>query len=181
MRKVLTIAIAEFEQAVRSRAFIIGLLALPLLMSAAFFIQAMTARRDTSERRFAIVDRTGVVAAALVAAAGTHNEEMRTPQGRLTGPQFLPEVVPAGGQAPDVLRLALSDRVRREELFAFVEIPADVMASRMPAADDDEGPHLQYFTEYPTYQALPDWLRRGAPRAAASRAAPGRSDTRCST
>ena len=99
MRKVLTIAIAEFEQAVRSRAFIIGLLALPLLMSAAFFIQAMTARRDTSERRFAIVDRTGVVAAALVAAAGTHNEEMRTPQGRLTGPQFLPEVVPAGGQA----------------------------------------------------------------------------------
>ena len=169
MRKVLTIAIAEFEQAVRSRAFIIGLLALPLLMSAAFFIQAMTARRDTSERRFAIVDRTGVVAAALVAAAGAHNEELRTPQGRLTGPQFLPEVVPAGGQAPDVLRLALSDRVRREELFAFVEIPADVMASRMPAADDDEGPHLQYFTEYPTYQALPDWLRREVSRAVADR------------
>ena len=47
-----------------SRAFLVGLLAVPLLMALAFGIQALTARRDTSERRFAIVDRTGVLSPA---------------------------------------------------------------------------------------------------------------------
>src|SRR5918993_651547 len=63
MPRVITIAVAEFEQAVRSRAFLLGLLAVPLLMALAFGIQALTARRDTSERHFAIVDRTGAQAA----------------------------------------------------------------------------------------------------------------------
>ena len=169
MRKVLTIAIAEFEQAVRSRAFIIGLLAVPLLMTGAFFVQSLTARRDTSERRFAIVDRTGVVAPVLVEAALAHNTEARTAAGRITGPQFLPEVVQPGEQAPEQLRLSLSDRVRRGELFAFVEIPADAMATAAPDAREEDEPRLQYFTEYPTYQALPEWLRREASRAVADR------------
>jgi ABC-2 type transport system permease protein len=163
MPKVLTIAFAEFEQAVRSRAFIIGLLALPLLMGVAFGVQALTARRDTSERRFAIVDHTGVVAAVLVEAARAHNADETSDSGRRTGPHFLPEVVTPDGEAPEATRLALSDRVRRGELFAFVEIPADVMTSR------DEAAHLQYFTEYPTYQALPDWVRREVSRAVADR------------
>lgn len=162
MPKVLIIAIAEYEQAVRSRAFLIGLLAVPLLMGLAFGIQALTARRDTSERRFAIVDRTGVVADAIVTAAKLHNAEQVSPNGRRTGPQFLPEVVPPAADA-DAMRLALSERVRRNELFAFVEVPADVMTR----ADDE--PALQYYTEYPTYQALPDWLRREVSRAVADK------------
>lgn len=162
MPKVLIIAIAEYEQAVRSRAFLIGLLAVPLLMGLAFGIQALTARRDTSERRFAIVDRTGVVAEAIVRGATLRNAEQVSPNGRRTGPQFLPEVVPPAGDA-DAMRLALSDRVRRGDLFAFVEVPAGVLAEGV-----DE-PTLQYYTEYPTYQALPDWLRREVSRAVADR------------
>ena len=68
------------------------------------------------------------------------------------------------GEAADATRLALSERVRRSELFAFVEIPADVLASN---AEDEA--RLQYYTEYPTYQALPDWLRREVSRAVADR------------
>ncbi|BCS31102.1 hypothetical protein TBR22_A03020 [Luteitalea sp. TBR-22] len=163
LSRVLTIAAAEFEQAVRSRAFLVGLLAVPLLMALAFGIQALTARRDTSERRFGVVDRTGVLGPALVEAAREHNAREISPTGRRTGPSFLPELVPPGGQDADALRLALSERVRRGELFAFVEIPADVLTAA------DEAPHLQYHTEYPTYQALPDWLRREASRAVADR------------
>lgn len=162
MNKVITIAVAEYEQAVRSRAFLIGLLAVPLLMALAFGIQALTARRDTSERRFAIVDRTGLVADAIVRGATLRNAEQVTPTGRRTGPQFLPEVVPPDGDA-DATRLALSDRVRTGGLFAFVEIPADVLTAR------EATPTLQYYTEYPTYQALPDWLRREVSRAVADR------------
>lgn len=163
MSKVLIIAIAEFEQAVRSRAFLIGLLALPLLMGVAFGIQALTARRDTSERAFAIVDRSGVLAPSIVEAARAHNVEETSTTGRRTGPHFIAEIVEAAGRPEEAVRLELSDRVRRKELFAFVEIPADVLAAR------DEPPHLQYFTEYPTYQPLPDWLRREVSRAVADR------------
>ncbi len=165
MSKVITIAVAEFEQAVRSRAFLLGLLAVPLLMGLAFGVQALTARRDSSERRFAIVDRTGVVGPALVEAARAHDAEQVSARGRRTGPSFLPELVAVDGDAaPEATRLSLSDRVRRGELFAFVEIPAEVLT----ATGDDE-PRLQYYTEYPTYQALPDWLRREVSRAVADR------------
>lgn len=162
MRKVITIAAAEYEQAVRSRAFLIGLLAVPLLMALAFGIQALTARRDISERRFAIVDRSGVVAEAIVRGAALRNAEQVSPTGRRIGPRFLPEVVTADTDAV-ATRLALSDRVREGELFAFVEIPTDVLTV------DGDGPTLQYHSEYPTYQALPDWLRREVSRAVADR------------
>lgn len=164
MSRVITIAVAEFEQAVRSRAFLIGLLALPLLMGLAIGIQALTARRDTSERAFAIVDRTGVLAAQLVEAARVHNLAETSASGRRTGPSFLPEVVATDGQSIEATRLSLSDRVRRGDLFAFVEIPAEVLTATAAAA-----PRLQYYTEYPTYQALPDWVRREVSRAVADR------------
>ena len=54
--------------------------------------------------------------------------------------------------------------MRRDELFAFVEIPPEVLT----ASGSDE-PRLQYYTQYPTYQALPDWLRREVSRAVADR------------
>jgi ABC-2 type transport system permease protein len=94
-----------------------------------------------------------------------HNAEETSPTGRRFGPAFLPELVAADGQEADATRLTLSERVRRTDLFAFVEIPADVLAPVTGA----EAPRLQYYTEYPTYQALPDWLRREVSRAVADR------------
>ncbi|MCC6165141.1 MAG: ABC transporter permease [Acidobacteria bacterium] len=158
MRKVLIIAIAELEQAVRSKAFLIGLLSVPLLMVLAFAIQTVTARRDTSERRFAILDRTGVVAPLLVEATRSHNTEATSPAGRRTGPHFAPEVVAPSNEPEDAARLALSDRVRKGELFAFVEIPVAALQG------DAEAGAVRYFSQTPTYQTLPDWLRREVSR-----------------
>jgi ABC-2 type transport system permease protein len=52
----------------------------------------------------------------------------------------------------DELRLELSDRVRRQELFAFVEIPAGVV-------DPDARQQIRYYSDHPSYSALPDWIR----------------------
>lgn len=163
MRKILIIAVAEFESAVRSKAFIIGLLALPLLMGLAFVVQAFGGRRDTSERQFAIVDRTGAMAGALVEAARAHNADETSARGDRTGPHFVPQIVEPGSRSPEDLRLELSDRVRRKELFAFVEIPQALLEAR------DEPLHLQYLTESPTYESLPDWIRDQVTRVAADR------------
>lgn len=145
------IASAEFESAIRSKAFIIGLLAVPLIMGVAFLLQIFGGQRDTSERTFAIVDHTGVLAERLVAEAEAYNLEGVNDRGVATRARFLPRIVPPGGRSADEVRLALSDEVRTRSLFAFVELPAGLL-------DAGSEERLQYFTEYPTYQTLPQWL-----------------------
>lgn len=56
MRKVLVIAAREYNAAVRTRAFLIGLLMMPLLMGGNVLVQTLMQDKD---RRFAIIDRTG--------------------------------------------------------------------------------------------------------------------------
>lgn len=145
------IASAEFEAAVRSKAFIIGLLAVPLIMGVAFLLQVFGGQRDTSERAFAIVDHTGVIGARLVDEADTHNRESVNEGGVVTRARFLPRLVETGSQSREALLLALSDEVRAKRLFAFVELPAELLE---PGSRE----RLHYYTEYPTYQALPQWV-----------------------
>lgn len=145
------IASAEFESAIRSKAFIIGLLAVPLLMGAAFLLQLFGVERDTSERAFAIVDRTGVLSSRLVTQAEAYNREGLNDRGVATRARFVPRVVDAQGRTAEELRLALSDEVRAKTLFAFVELPPGLLE---PGSSE----RLQYFSQSPTYQALPEWL-----------------------
>ena len=145
------IASAEFEAAIRSKAFIIGLLAVPLIMGLAFLLQVFGGQRDTSERRFAIVDHTGVLAGQLVAEAEVYNRESVSDSGAPTRARFVPRLVDTGGRSADEIRLALSDEIRASTLFAFVELPAGLL-------DPDGDERLQYFSQSPTYQTLPQWL-----------------------
>ena len=56
------------------------------------------------------------------------------------------------GWPPEELRLELSDRVRQDELFAFVEIPAT-------ALDETRATTIRYYSEEATYNDLRRWLR----------------------
>ena len=53
-----------------------------------------------------------------------------------------------GGRASDELRVELSERVRKEELFAFVEIPANPDVDKM-----------RYYSDHPAYDDLTRWLK----------------------
>jgi ABC-2 type transport system permease protein len=68
------------------------------------------------------------------------------------GARFIPVEVKPGGLTAERLRLDLSERVRREELFAFVEFPKDIVSPESGAA-------IKYYSDHPSYSALPDWLR----------------------
>jgi ABC-2 type transport system permease protein len=101
-----------------------------------------------------VVDPSGQLYAPIEAAARTHNAIMTPDVGPRKGPTFLPEKVePAPGQSEAELRLALSDRVRKGELFAFVEVPTDIMTpgGLLP-------PALRYYSNEPTYMDLNTWL-----------------------
>ena len=54
---------------------------------------------------------------------------------------------------PQALRLALSERVRKQELFAFVELPAGLLGTEGSA-------RIRYYSAAPAFRELLDWLQR---------------------
>jgi ABC-2 type transport system permease protein len=167
MSRVLIVARTEFLTLVRTKAFIIGLLMVPVFVLLSIAFQLFAARHaDTGDHALAVVDRTGVLYDTLAAAAEDHNAQGVSSTGTRTGPRFLLSRVDPDDVPPAELAARLSDRVRRHELFAFVEIPAGVLAA---SASDDAAEQLDYYTETPSYSALPDWIRETVGPAVTSR------------
>ncbi len=154
MNRVLIIAQSEFLTLVKTKAFIIGIVLMPVLMAAFFFFMSYAERQmDVEQRRFAVIDHTGVLFDAVRTAADARNAENVT-DGRRTGPEFLPTQVSLDGRPIDDVKVDLSSEVRNKTLFAFVEIPAATVT-------DTTGdlPPILYYAENSSYQPLPTWLR----------------------
>jgi ABC-2 type transport system permease protein len=148
--KTLIVAASEFTTQTRSKAFLVGLMMMPVFMIVAMAVQKFTRdATDIKDRTFVVVDRTGALFAPLKAAADEWNAGARA-GGVQTAPLFLP--TPATfADGDDQARVSLSDRVRRDEIFAFVEIPPDALN---PATAS----RLQYYSNHPAYRTLPAWL-----------------------
>ena len=159
MRKILTVAWSEFLTAVQSKAFLVGIAVLPILVFTSIAVQKLAGdRADREARKVAVIDRTDQLYPLLSQLAVTWNERQMAPDGHtVTGPRFLMEAAPAGASL-DAVKLALSDRVRRKELFAFIELPPELVTGK---------PKILYYTESATYEALPRWLEQVVGRAAA--------------
>lgn len=130
MNKVLLIAQRDYLQIVRSKGYLFGLILLPLLIGGGIYMTAMLSRSGPKEQRVAIIDRTGVSAAAVIEA---WKEHYGNPQANPAGvPGTLPhlsfqEVKPEADAGAQLL--ALSDRIRSGELFLVLEIPANALES----------------------------------------------------
>jgi ABC-2 type transport system permease protein len=156
MPKTLIVAQSEFATLVRSKAFVVSIVLMPIVMVLSVVLMRATKNAtDGKDRTFAVVDYTGVLGEPLIAVAQVLNAgsgDLADAQAPRTTPRFIPVVVRPDGRNPDELRLELSDRVRREELFAFVELPAELLD---PAAKVQ----IRYYSNHPSYNALPIWLR----------------------
>jgi len=147
MRKVLVIAAREYRAAVRSKAFIVTLVLMPVLMGASVLVQIAFKRlEDTTEKTFAVVDRSpgGHIAEALQADVEMYNAHLTTDP--KTGDRIHPavrlEVVPPAGPDPDAIlqqRADLSRRAESGELEAVVEIGPDVYSLRTDPNPDAAG------------------------------------------
>jgi ABC-type Na+ efflux pump permease subunit len=129
MSKVLTIARRDYIAAVRTKAFLIGLVLAPLLMSGGFIVMALFKDQlDTTDQRLAVIDRSGWLMPALLKAAQARNTaEVTNAAGKKIKPAYLIEEVTPDQNNPAKQRLQLSDRVRGKSLHAFLEIGADVL------------------------------------------------------
>jgi ABC-2 type transport system permease protein len=156
MPKILIVAQSEFATLVRSKAFIVSIVLMPVVMVLSVVLMRATKNAtDGKDRTFAVVDYTGVLAEPLLAVAQVLNAgsgDFADPQAPRTTPRFIPVEVKPNGRKPDELRMELSDRIRREELFAFVELPENLLD---PAAKAQ----IRYYSDHPSYNALSMWLR----------------------
>lgn len=130
MRRTFTIATREYLAAVKTKGFIIGLLVAPIMMCGGI-IAAIVLRGqvDVTDKRIAVVDRAGGLGPAVAAAAEsrTQRDIVDAKSGKRLKPAYLIELVaPQPDQLP-AQRLALSERVRRGELHAFVEFGPELL------------------------------------------------------
>jgi len=154
MSRILTIAQSEFLTLVKTKAFLFGIILMPVLMVGFFFFMSFAQKHvDVETRPFAVIDQTGVLYDALQTAAEARNAD-NVDNGVRTGPEFVASRVEAAGQSVDELKVDLSARVRDKSLFAFVEIPAEVLTATV-----GEVPPIRYYSESTSYEPLPTWLR----------------------
>jgi ABC-2 type transport system permease protein len=169
MHKVLTIAKRDYIATVRTKAFLFGLVVAPVIFGGGSIAMSFfKSKPDLKDRRVAIIDRTGVVADALVNAATEKNErelwDKKTHQ--QIAPRYVFEVVAPDGNSKDQL-LALSDRVRRKELAAFLDIGKDALLPQKPGQEEqpfgsgaktDPATRVSYYTNAGGIDELRRWL-----------------------
>jgi len=125
MNKLLIIAKRDYIESVKTKAFLFGLIVAPILFGSGFIgIALLKNKPDIAERRIALVDRTGEAAATVIEAVRERNERdlIDKDTGKQGMPRYSFETVAPDTANPDAQRLALSRRVRSNELYAFAEI-----------------------------------------------------------
>jgi len=138
IRRILTVAESEFTQLVRTKAFIIGILIVPVMMGVFItFMNYAEDHVDVTDRTVAVIDDTGAVYDGLAARAAKHNLEAGDAEAKKE-PHFLLRKVDPAGRDRDAVMVELSEQVRKKELFAFVEIPAGFFEAVEKAALEDE-------------------------------------------
>ena len=186
MKKILTIARREYQAMVGTKAFIIGLAMMPVLMAGGMVIPGLLkGLRESEERRIAVVDQTGQMFEALNAAAeqkniltralaGTDEESdaQLRPEDRETQAAqkqfglddintYVLEEYPAEDFG-DEQRLELSERIRSGKLHAFVEIPADLTSPAPVRLNDPASfalPETKYYSEDAALSDVKRWVQ----------------------
>ncbi len=155
MQKILTIARREYQAMVATKAFVIGIALMPVLMLGGAIIPGLLKGLERAEdRRIAIIDGSGELFESLNQVAEKRNSMLKSatdgtkndpakPDRKLSKNEeedraakeamgleeihrYVLEQIPAEG-FDDEQRLVLSERIRNNELYAFVEIPSDVL------------------------------------------------------
>jgi ABC-type Na+ efflux pump permease subunit len=182
MRKTIVIAIREYLAAVRTKAFIIGLLMMPILMGGGTLIQLIFKKmEDAGEKHFAVIDRTpgqklfDSLEVATRARNAPDSLEIYDPDTHeQTKPKFIVERIVPSENTPEAMerqRYDLSAQVLDGKYYGFLEIGGDVFhySARRESLDVDPlfgRPHadklpdpvrIRYQSRTPQYTAFSRW------------------------
>jgi ABC-2 type transport system permease protein len=159
MHRILLVAKRDYLASIRAKAFLVGLIVAPILFGGSFIgLGIMKRKPDVKDRPIVIVDRTGKAAAAVIQAAreksakGLYEKET----GRQIAPRYLVTEIAPDNANPSAQRLALSDRVRSRQLYAFLEIGPGALH---PPTDEEAAKRRENRVDYYANAAGVDEMR----------------------
>jgi ABC-2 type transport system permease protein len=168
MRKILTIARREFEAMVGTKAFLLSITLMPILMFGGVLVASrMQKFGDVSDKRIVIADGTGGAMFDVLAEAAEQrntalasaksdpadDDDDESPQAKYVLERNEKDVL------QDADRLALSDRVRDGAIKAFVEIPAKLLDASDTAAATTPLT-VEYFAPAAMFSEERGWVER---------------------
>jgi ABC-2 type transport system permease protein len=146
MRKVWVIAVREYLAAVRTKAFIISLLLMPVLMGGSIVMQIIFKKiEDRGTRTYAVIDRSpgGEIFSALEKAAERRNQfQIFDPEtNKQVKPIFKLERIdpsPTENDAMQEQRFYLSQQIQEGKYYGVIEIGSEVYQVKVEAAPVDD-------------------------------------------
>ena len=171
MRKVWVVARREYRAAVRTKAFVVSMVLMPVLMFASAGVQVLFKKlEDTGEKKFVVVDRTGgELATALASASEKYNQFLATDPDtkKQVASRIQIEVVAPSDPSPDAIaaqRYELSQRVARDEIEGIVEIGPKVFQVRgdpfQPRDKVDDASAIRFQAKKPTQRQFTAWAEQ---------------------
>ena len=158
MRKIWILFKREYRAAVRTKSFIISLVLVPIMMGGGFAAMIiMENNKDTDDKHFVVIDRSGLMTAPLQEALDVRNSEeiIHGRTGEKIEAAFVVEFMEFDAQDPEGQRLEISERVESQELHAFIEIGPDIMH---PAKDEQEA-FIKYYSQHSFNDDLRYWFQ----------------------
>ena len=161
--KILTIAAREYKAMVGTKAFVISIIMMPVLMLGSLVVMELL--RNTGEiqdRVIGVIDHSGDFLPAIEAAAQQRSQALTEARNRGSDgdrssisqrsednyifESIDPETI------DDERRLALSDRIRNQELYAFVEIPV------LNDTDPSQHASIRFYAQDASLSDAKNWL-----------------------
>ena len=117
----------------------------------------MEKNKDTDDKHFVVIDYSGLMEAPLKKALDIRNNEeiFHARTGEKIDAAYIVEFMEPDEQDLDGQRLALSDRVEKQELHAFIEIGPDILH---PAGEGKEA-YLKYYSQHSFNDQIRYWFQ----------------------
>lgn len=159
MRKIWILTKREFLTSIRTKSFIIGLIIAPLLMGGSIIVIKLSEDKiDLDDKKIAVIDHTGVMTDDLIKLAEERNSEYvfdKETGEKIRPAYFFFDVEP---DTTDLLKQKyhLSEKVRKKELHAFVEIGPEVIHP----GENYEKFMISYYAENAMIDDTRSWVSR---------------------
>ena len=129
MRRVFRLVKREYLASVKTKGFIIMLVLMPVVMGGSgIAMYLLKGQVDTTDKRVAVLDRSGIVTDMLLKAVEERNNSAVYDKetGKKIQPTYILDIIEPDKKDSQAQRLQLSDRIRSGELHAFLEIGPNV-------------------------------------------------------
>ena len=155
MGKLFVIAAREYRAIVGTKAFLIAITLMPILMGGGIAAQILLRNRlGPAERKIMVLDSSGVMFDKLAKAAQERDKEILDNGKQIIGPRYVLQTSPAA-MVTEEMRYDLSEQVRKGLIDGFVEIPAGI--DKLPSGDKQ--PEVKYYAENASLSDERHWFQ----------------------